>query len=281
MIVFLSDNGSLRPEVWRNLSRVAAALQDRIGVRVRPASVLHSNRIPPAALGGERAVIFEEALREERDAGWERFCVLPFFIGPTRAITQYLPRVIDRVLERRERARGTISSAPFIYPGASLDDGLLLDLLERRTRGIIEQECEHQPPVILVDHGSPEPAVTAVRDKLAERLSERVRDVAPVVIPASMERRAGAEYDFNEPLLATALRRKPCASGTVVLIPLFLAPGRHAGAGGDIPVICSAAEAENPELRIARADLLGVGDTIVEILAARFQMWREGNRICL
>jgi hypothetical protein len=49
-----------------------------------------------------------------------------------------------------------------------------------------------------------------------------------------MERREGAEYDFNEPLLEHALQN---AKGEAVILMLFLLPGRHAGGDGDVATI--------------------------------------------
>ena len=52
------------------------------------------------------------------------------------------------------------------------------------------------------------------------------------VIASSMERRSGAEYDFNEPLLESVLERPELDS--VIVSLLFFSEGRHAGPDGDI-----------------------------------------------
>jgi hypothetical protein len=56
------------------------------------------------------------------------------------------------------------------------------------------------------------------------------------LIACSMERREGAEYDFNEPLLEHAVQD---AKGEAVILMLFLLPGRHAGAEGDVATIAN------------------------------------------
>ena len=86
---------------------------------------------------------------------------------------------------------------------------------------------------------------------------------------ASMERREGAAYAFNEPLLATALRTPPFDRGDVVVALQFLSPGRHAGPGGDIADICAAAEAEQPGLRTQMTEPIAADGRLVELLAER------------
>ena len=51
------------------------------------------------------------------------------------------------------------------------------------------------------------------------------------VTACAMERREGAEYDFNEPMLEAALQT---GAGDAIVALMFLGPGRHAGPGGDI-----------------------------------------------
>ena len=46
-------------------------------------------------------------------------------------------------------------------------------------------------------------------------------------------------------------------------------PGRHAGAGGDIAEICTAAEAANPGLKVTPTALVGEHPDLVEILQRR------------
>lgn len=89
-----------------------------------------------------------------------------------------------------------------------------------------------RPTVVLVDHGSPIPEVAAVRNYLAGQLSALLAEEAERVTFASMERRDGDEYRFNEPLLETLLAAPELAGREVVLAMLFLSPGRHAGEGG-------------------------------------------------
>jgi sirohydrochlorin ferrochelatase len=90
-----------------------------------------------------------------------------------------------------------------------------------------------------------------------------------------MERRAGPEFDFNEPLLATALCRPPFDTGEVIVVPQFYFPGRHAGPDGDLARICDKAAAENPGRKIHLAPTIGSDPRLIGILAERRAEARE------
>ena len=124
--------------------------------------------------------------------------------------------------------------------------------------------------LVLVDHGSPIPAVTAVRTWLAARLRERLGP-GVVLDEAVMERRPGPEYDFNGDLLESVLHRLAAADpASPVLLPLlFLSPGRHAGPGGDRSAICARVESAVPGFRVYPTALVGAHPGLIEILAGR------------
>ena len=102
------------------------------------------------------------------------------------------------------------------------------------------------------------------------------------VAACSMERRPGAAYAFNEPLLETLLARPPWNFGPVIVAQLFLLPGRHAGPGGDVEAICRRARQKASALRTRRTRLLGGHPALIEILADRFNAvyWRaEASKV--
>ena len=72
-----------------------------------------------------------------------------------------------------------------------------------------------------------------------------------------MERREGAEYDFNEPQLESAVVGKGEAVPVVVAL-LFLQPGRHAGPGGDVKSIIAEAlqQAQAPARRVFQTEVV-------------------------
>jgi hypothetical protein len=270
--IALLDNGSLRPAATLALRRVAAALSARTGRAVAPVSLLHSHKIPAAELDGEPAVLLERWLRHEAEAGRREYVVVPYFLGPSRALTEYLP-------ERMAKLRATwpdlaMRLGPALGGGDDAPDrlaGVLEDRVRVEMARLAGTSGVESPVVAVVDHGSPEPKVTAVRDAVAARLRERLGAAVRAVEPCSMERREGAEFGFSDPLLATLLRREPFNVGGVIVAMLFLAPGRHAGPGGDVAQICRAAEAEQPGLRATMTDLLGGDPAVIELLAERLE----------
>ncbi len=273
--VFLVDNGSLRSASTLNLRRVAAELSARSGVRVEPASLLHSNKVPSEDLNGVPAVTLGPAATRQADAGCDELLVLPFFLAPSRALTEYLaermatlqqshPGVHVRVARPLVNLEGTLD----LRLARILGDGVL----ERMTPG-------SRPAVVLVDHGSPIPEVTAVRNGLAGQLSVLLEDRVQCLAAASMERREGDAYRFNEPLLERLLDRPGFNRGEVIIAMLFLSPGRHAGRDGDVATICAEAERRHPGLKTTMTRLAGEHDGILDILAERLDRALAGHDI--
>lgn len=271
--IFLVDNGSLRPEATLNLRRVAALLSERSGHSVQAASLLHSNKVPAEALGGEPAVTLGPAVEKAAQAGAEEIIVLPFFFGPSRALTDYLP---ERMAAAQARFPGLrVRVAMPLVDELGEVDRRLAQLLADNVRE--ELTPETQPSVVLVDHGSPIPEVAAIRQRLTGQLSMLLADEVRCVTSASMERREGDAYRFNDPLLETLLANPALPEGEVILAMLFLSPGRHAGEGGDIATINAAAMQARPGLKIVPTQLVGEHDGIVEILQSRLAAVLEGQ----
>jgi sirohydrochlorin ferrochelatase len=98
------------------------------------------------------------------------------------------------------------------------------------------------------------------------------------VVACSMERRAGAEYDFCEPLLAGVLRSPRARAARLVIVALlFISPGKHAGPGGDIAEIIAAAQDERaasvaagePPRAVVVTRLLGESGAFADVIAGR------------
>jgi sirohydrochlorin ferrochelatase len=145
---------------------------------------------------------------------------------------------------------------------------LLADILADNVAG-----CGPADRVIVVDHGSPIPQVTAVRSWLAAALRARLPDDVTVE-EAVMERREGAAYDFNGDLLAERLGG---LTGRVALAMVFVSPGRHAGPGGDIAEICATAEQANSGLTVTPSRLIGEHPGLVDLLAVRLEEALDGG----
>jgi sirohydrochlorin ferrochelatase len=74
------------------------------------------------------------------------------------------------------------------------------------------------------------------------------------------------------PLLEDQLAAPGFNQGDVVIAPLFLSPGRHAGHRGDLARIARAAEARSPGLRCHIAGLIGTHPLAVENLSRALSM---------
>ena len=253
--ILLVDNGSYEPAATLGLRDLAKGVGELIGQEVRPVSTMHSTKIDPALLGGQPAVIFEHAVQQAKADGIDELVVLPLFIGPSRAITEYLPKVFA---DAQPGAMKLSMREPLFGDNGVELTGMLADNLRATgwTKG--------SGTVLLCDHGSPIPEVTACRNALAASLRKKLGLKPEELIACSMERREGAEYDFNEPLLEHALQD---AKGDAVILMLFLLPGRHAGPDGDVATI--AKEHAPAGLRWKLSPLLGTHPALPALLFRR------------
>ena len=256
--IILVDNGSYEPTATMALRGLALEVGKLIGKTVHPVSTMHSTKIDPALLGGIPAVIFEGAVQQAKADGIDELVVLPLFIGPSRAITEYLPKVFADAQPGKMKL--LIREPIFGDAGAELTT-MLVDNLKSTgwTKG--------SGTVLLCDHGSPIREVTVCRNSLATQLRNQLGLEDGELIGCSMERREGPEYAFNEPLLQDALHLTKLKGNTVILM-LFLLPGRHAGTDGDVATI--AKEHAPADIRWKISPLLGTHPLLPQVLAARF-----------
>lgn len=267
-MIILTDNGSLSPASALALRALAAKVSARVGEPVFPVSLLHSSGIPADKLDGVPAEILEPFLERQLSAGVSDFKILPLFFGPSLAVTEYIPARLAALAEKHPELNAVV--VPCLCDDLG-GERLIAGILERNVRAPLSG-CAAKPSVILVDHGSPVRAVADVRDRLADDLSARLGGAVSGVLAASMERREGDEYAFNEPLLATALRTPGYDTGEVIVAMQFLLPGRHAGPGGDVARIIAAAVAERPGLCVTMTGLVAEDDALADLLAARVRL---------
>jgi sirohydrochlorin ferrochelatase len=264
--ILLVDNGSLAPAATFCLRQASVRLSLVLQQPVVPVSLLHSQAIPAEQLAGTPAEILEPALKRRLREGVDDFLVVPFFLGPSRALSEYLPSRVRLLKAVHSRLRVRVT--PPLVDLSTPQDERIASVLEERVRSAMSGSTT-PPRVILVDHGSPTRDVTEVRNHLARQLQTRLgRDVQQVTA-ASMERRPGSEYAFNEPLLEHALDQTASAPGVVIVALLFLAPGKHAGPDGDVARICQAAEIRHPQLRIFTTEPVGSHPLLTSILSDR------------
>lgn len=266
-LILLIDNGSTQPQATRNLRRLAAELGQRSGHYVHPVSLRHADRVAAEKLDGSPAHILESFLFAQLSHGVRDFLAIPLFFGVSRALTSFIPNLLESLQLRHGPFR--LKIAEVLYPLPQGDPRLAL-ILKDNIEPLISGTS--QPRVILVDHGSPLPEVTEVRIRIARELKALLpHDVQ--FSQAVMERREGSEYDFNGELLEQVLQEEAQRDlhPPIVLSLLFLSPGRHAGQNGDIASICSEAEGQIPGLRIRISPLVGEHPRLIEILQDRLQ----------
>jgi len=272
-VVMLVDNGSRRAAATLSLRAIASDLAAACGCPVHPVSLQHSADIAPEHLDGVPAQILVDFLRNQLKQGRREFVLVPLFFGRSRAITAFIPEQVEQLT--KEFGQFVLHLADVLSPMPQ-GEPLLADILaDNVTQGCVAMGADANC-VIVVDHGSPLPEVTAVRAKVTMTLRERLAD-GIVLSQAVMERRQGAEYDFNGQLLGDLLDAcvTPGGSAAVVLAMMFVSPGRHAGPGGDIETICADAMARNPGLRLSIAPLIGEHPLLIDILKARLDaVWR-------
>jgi len=271
--LLLVDNGSSRSESTLNLRRLAAALGERIGEEVHPVSLLHASKVSPAELDGSPADTLEPFLRRQIASGVRDFAVMPLFFGRSGALTGFIPETVQAI--RNDLGPFDLRMGDVLCP-LPVGEPLLVQILADNILRTAEAEALTPSRIVLVDHGSPLPEVTAVRRLLATQLREGLGRRA-TLREAVMERRAGSEYDFNGDLLEDSLRglANEDWQTPVILSMLFLSAGRHAGAGGDIVQICGRVAADFPEFRVFPTPLVGSHPLLIDILTARYRQLSE------
>ncbi|MFP6901351.1 MAG: CbiX/SirB N-terminal domain-containing protein [Opitutales bacterium] len=265
--VFLCDNGSLVPDAIQALGSVAAALGRKVNREVQAVGLLHSDRAQPVQLGGEPGRVLLSELGKLLSDGEKEFLILPFFLGPSRGVTDWLPKKLDQLRPKWAEARVRVARCL-----ASHEDDRLAQAMSEMVRKVVAKEKLERPFVAMVDHGTPAREVNEVRERVGTQLRELLGDEVAGVRTCSMERRPQPAYDFNEPLLENLLGDSNAfPSGSVVVSQFFLSPGRHAGPDGDVASICREAEKARPGLRTFLTKPLGDHPVVLELLAERLQ----------
>jgi hypothetical protein len=266
--ILLVDNGSHRAASVLSLRRIAKELSIHSGRTIHPVSLLHSTKIDSDELDGVPAYIVEPFLEEKLTNGIDRFLVVPLFFGRSAAIYEYLPQRIVEMRKQFSNLKVRIAEPLVDLENPQNDD--VAQILADLVRIKISENQLKRPSVALVDHGTPRKKVNDVRNFIANQLKNILSHEVSIVEPSSMESRPEPEYEFNQPLLENLLGSDGFC-GNVILSMLFISPGRHAGEGGDIHMICLDSEAKNNDLKTYMSGLLSQHDGIVKILDARLR----------
>ncbi|MFP4156188.1 MAG: sirohydrochlorin chelatase [Opitutales bacterium] len=264
-IIFLTDNGSLRPEATLQLRNLADQLSERTAHKVEAVSLLHSHKIPAGALSGRPATIVKRRIRELAREGQRDFVVLPLFLGPSLAITDYLPQVVSELAQEIPGLKVRIA-APLAGSSVAEPEPRLAVMLREQLdqTGVLNSGDQ----VALVDHGTPIRVVNELRNAVARQLACGL--LRPVEA-CSMERREGPEYAFNEPLLEQLPSAPGSGEGRLFLAMFFLLPGRHAGPSGDVAEIAGGLIERGAFRDVLMSPLLGEHPAILDILSDRLR----------
>jgi len=258
MTIALIDNGSLEPAAPRNLRAVAAALSARTGASVDAVSWKHSDRIPAAALDARSAWTLSPFVRAAVGRGEREFVFVPFFVSAQGAIGSALRDDLEKL--QRE-----VDGFDFTFTDGLAARGALTPILVDRIRAKISDLGLIDARVIVVDHGGPSPVSATLRNAVAAEVRSVLGHEIAHLGAASME---GEAHAHNRPLFVELLTTPPFDRGDIVVAPLFLSPGRHAGPQGDLSQIAGTVRRSSTPsaARCHFADLVGTHPLAIDTL---------------
>lgn len=129
-------------------------------------------------------------------------------------------------------------------------------------RAMAESGMNSETAIVIVDHGSREAVANEVVVELARLVQARAAHRARVY---------WAHMELSGPSLGEAIDDAVGAGAvTVIVQPLFLAPGRHAT--GDIPRQLDAARQRHPSVLFRLGEVLGADPLLAELLLRRCGM---------
>lgn len=250
-ICLLVDNGSVRDHAALFTRKLAEKIQQASSEKVLAVSLDHSFRIPVEKLNGIPVPILNALLSElAEQSSLKTLTILPLLMVGGGAIYQKLQAQVDVFRSRRPDV--TVKMAKALIDPNETSAFSIPALMVKNIEATLAQTAEVRPDVIVVDHGSPVQVASEMRNWVAQEVEKRLDPgTFGCVMAASMERRPGENYDFNEPLLQTALQQ--CADrgvDMVVISKLFLQPGKHSGKKGDIDGIVQNFQKTNQQLDI-------------------------------
>ena len=266
MEYFLIDNGSLRPGSILQSRLIASILSDSCGHIIRPFGLMHSHKVNPEKLGGVPGESMQNLLLSEGAEKLSEIRALPFFLGPSLAITDWLPENLASWKSKNAAQRSYRILEPLHQNG----DDRLARAMSDLCREQIKNSGFKNPHIAMVDHGTPLPEVNQVREVVGSQMKERMGNEIAGFSTCAMERRPDQQYDFNDPLLENLLQGWiDQGIREVVLSQFFLLPGRHAGPDGDLAQICQPFIDQG--MKIFRSENLGTHPLVLEILLDRIR----------
>ena len=221
------------------------------GISTVAVSLAHSDRIPIGKLNGQPVPLLEPFLDTLADSTrLKKIYVIPLLMVNGGAIYTKLSESIksfrtgnpNKIVALGDTLVNRLESGPVSIPA----------IIARGVESEIRRVGLDGPEVLIVDHGSPFPVAAGVRDWVASEVEMLLpKGTAQSVLGASMERRDGAQYEFNEPLLEHAL--EDCANRgvrDVLVAKMLIQPGKHSGKKGDIDQIIDSVSDQRSRMRV-------------------------------
>ncbi|MEE9310669.1 MAG: CbiX/SirB N-terminal domain-containing protein [Cocleimonas sp.] len=275
-IIILADNGSTKASATLQLRSIAQQLSERTSQNIHPVSLQHADVIAADELGGVKASVLSEFLRDQLQQGQREFIIVPLFFGNSRALTKFIPDLQAELEGSFGQFEIQIMGALYAPSHSVLgSDTALPDIIYDHVQQTAQANSLSLTNIVLVDHGSPSPKITAVRNGVAKEVQARLGGGVQLE-QAVMERREGKQYDFNGELLKDWLIAKAEQGETSAIVTLlFSLPGRHAGEGGDIVTICDSVMQRYPNFKIGISPLVGDHPLLLDILVDRLNVIQE------
>lgn len=243
--LLLAGHGSLRVGAGAAMIRLAARLRERGAAPLVAAGFLNYSR-PTLA----------EALSRLTARGATAITVLPYFLVPGYFTRVALPRALDELRALYPRCALAQAGPLGAHPA-------LAELVRRRAEAA---GAGGASAVLLVAHGSPDPAANAPILAVAGQLAASGRFGTVAV----------GYLGLNEPSIPAAVARQAAAGyNHLVVVPYLLQLGGHAAE--DVPAALVSARVEHPAARLVLAEHLGYDLLLAEVLAARAAAQGVGN----
>ena len=118
-ICLLVDNGTLRPEPILMLRSMAKRLELETSFEVISMGLLHSNKVNQELLNGIAGQTIDTFLRSDRGQNITDLLILPFFLGPSRGINDWL---VDKLTKWKKEKEGRGFKICLLYTSPSPRD---------------------------------------------------------------------------------------------------------------------------------------------------------------
>ena len=240
--IVLIGHGSIKSASGAAMIRLAARLREMGVAPVAEAGFLNYSR-----------PTLTEAIEKCIEQGVERLFVQPYFLIDGVYVQKYLAAEIGRHAARWSHVN--------FVTGRSFGDHRLMSAIALDRVRVADPslgQTRKQAGLLLMAHGTPDPAANAPLERIAGRLGV-VTDYCRVAV---------SYLDCNEPTIPTAIEMLAENSvSRIVALPYFLHKGRHVR--DDLPRLLAEARQCHPGLEIAEAEELGYDLRLAELIAER------------